>query len=218
MSAKTINKNVIWHSMNPNRVTPDEFVAVIEIPKGCKKKYELDKETGLIILDRVLRTATHYPCSYGLIPLTLSEDHDPLDVMVICSETLDPNTLVKCRPVGLIEMIDKGERDEKIIAVAVDDPYVNLDDYSIDKKCLKYISANDAKKYRIIPLFKIEDTLTVAMADPLDLFAIDKVIETAECSIEPVVSSEISIQNKINEYYQDDIIVGEISTDENSEN
>jgi len=125
MSAKLINKNVIWHSMNPARVTPDEFMAVIEIPKGSKKKYELDKETGMIVLDRVLRTATHYPCSYGLIPLTLSEDNDPLDVMVICSETLDPNTLVKCRPVGLIEMIDKGEKDEKIIAVAVDDPYVN---------------------------------------------------------------------------------------------
>lgn len=119
------NEQVIWHAMNPERVKSDEFVAVIEIPKGSKKKYELDKETGLIILDRVLRTATHYPCSYGFIPLTLSEDGDPLDVMVICSETLDPNTLVKCRPVGLIEMIDKGERDEKIIAVAADDPYVN---------------------------------------------------------------------------------------------
>ena len=119
------NKEVIWHSINPERVKPDEFIAVIEIPKGSKKKYELDKETGLIILDRVLRTATHYPCSYGFIPLTLSPDHDPLDVMVICSETLDPNTLVKCRPIGLIEMIDKGERDEKIIAVASSDPYVN---------------------------------------------------------------------------------------------
>ena len=125
MSTKLMNKNVIWHSMNPARVTPDEFMAVIEIPRGSKKKYELDKETGLIALERVLRTATHYPCSYGLIPLTLSEDNDPLDVMVICSETLDPNTLVKCRPLGVIEMIDKGEKDEKIIAVAVDDPYVN---------------------------------------------------------------------------------------------
>lgn len=119
------NDAVIWHSMSPDRVKSDEFVAVIEIPKGSKKKYELDKETGMIILDRVLRTATHYPCSYGFIPRTLSEDHDPLDVMVICSETLDPNTLVKCRPVGLIEMIDKGEKDEKIIAVAANDPYVN---------------------------------------------------------------------------------------------
>ncbi len=96
-------------------------------------------------------------------------------------------------------------------------PYVNLDDYSIDEKCLKYISANDAKKYRIIPLFKIEDTLTVAMADPLDLFAIDKIIETAECSIEPVVSSQSSILKKINELYKDDIIVGEIFTDETSQ-
>ena len=91
-------------------------------------------------------------------------------------------------------------------------PYVNLDDYTIDTKCLKYISVNDAKKYKIIPLFKIEDTLTVAMADPLDLFAIDKVIETAECSIEPVVSSESSILNKIKALYADDIIVGEIYT------
>lgn len=89
-------------------------------------------------------------------------------------------------------------------------PYVNLDDYTLDAKCLKYISFSDAKKYRIIPLFKIEDTLTVAMADPLDLFAIDKVIETAECSIEPVVSSEKSILKKIDEYYKKDETVGEI--------
>lgn len=89
-------------------------------------------------------------------------------------------------------------------------PYVNLDDYTLDAKCLKYISFLDAKKYRIIPLFKIEDTLTVAMADPLDLFAIDKVIETAECSIEPVVSSEKSILKKIDEYYKKDETVGEI--------
>jgi len=92
-------------------------------------------------------------------------------------------------------------------------PYVNLEDYTIDEKCLKYISLNDAKKYRIIPLFKIEDTLTVAMADPLDLFAIDKVIETAECSIEPVVSSETSILKKIQELYKEDVIVGEIFTE-----
>ena len=89
-------------------------------------------------------------------------------------------------------------------------PYVNLDDYTIDLKCLKYISFSDAKKYRIIPLFKIEDTLTVAMADPLDLFAIDKIMETAECSIEPVISSETSIRKKIEESYQKDESVGEI--------
>ena len=91
-------------------------------------------------------------------------------------------------------------------------PYVNLEDYTLDKNCLKYINFSDAKKYRIIPLFKIEDTLTVAMADPLDLFAIDKIIETAECSIEPVISSEASIIKKIDEYYKTDITVGEIFT------
>ena len=87
-----------------------------------------------------------------------------------------------------------------------------MDDYTLDPKCLKYINFSDAKKYRIIPLFKIEDTLTVAMSDPLDLFAIDKIIETAECSIEPVISSETSIQKKIDEYYKSDESVGEIST------
>jgi type IV pilus assembly protein PilB len=96
-------------------------------------------------------------------------------------------------------------------------PYVNLDDYTLDTKCLQYISLVDAKRYRIIPLFKIEDTLTVAMADPLDLFAIDKVIETAECSIEPVVSSESSILKKINEYYKEDEIVGEIFTQDGTD-
>lgn len=92
-------------------------------------------------------------------------------------------------------------------------PYVNLEDYTLDKNCLKFINFSDARKYRIIPLFKIEDTLTVAMTDPLDLFAIDKIIETAECSIEPVISSEPSILKKIDEYYKTDITVGEIFTD-----
>lgn len=96
-------------------------------------------------------------------------------------------------------------------------PYVNLEDYSLDPNCLKYVSYSDAKRYRIIPLFKIEDTLTVAMADPLDLFAIDKIIETAECSIEPVISSEPGIIKKIDEYYKNDSTVGEIYTDSNIE-
>jgi len=92
-------------------------------------------------------------------------------------------------------------------------PSVNLEDYTLDKKCLKYINFSDARKYKIIPLFKIEDTLTVAMADPLDLFAIDKIVETASCSIEPVIASEAGILKKIDEYYKTDITVGEIFTD-----
>jgi type IV pilus assembly protein PilB len=93
-------------------------------------------------------------------------------------------------------------------------PFVNLDDYELDKKCLKYISFSDARRYKIIPLFKIENTLTVAMADPRDLFAIDKIMETAECEIDPVLSSEESILKKIDEYYKTDVSVGNISTEQ----
>ena len=93
-------------------------------------------------------------------------------------------------------------------------PSVNLNDYTLDTKCLKYINITDAKRYKIIPLFKIEDTLTVAMADPLDLFAIDKIVESAECSIEPVISSETSILKKIDEYYKTDATVEDIFTSE----
>ena len=90
----------IWHDISPDRIQPEDFVAVIEIPKGSKKKYELDKETGLIILDRVLYTSTHYPANYGFIPRTYGDDGDPLDVLVVCSESIDPMTLVRCYPIG----------------------------------------------------------------------------------------------------------------------
>lgn len=91
-------------------------------------------------------------------------------------------------------------------------PSVNLEDYTLDKNCLKYINYSDAKKFKIIPLFKIEDTLTVAMADPMDLFAIDKIVESAACSIEPVIASEKSVLKKIDEYYNRDVAVGDIYT------
>ena len=88
----------IWHDIDPKRITPEDFVAVVEISKGSKKKYELDKETGLIILDRVLYTSTHYPANYGFIPRSFGDDNDPLDVLVLCSESLEPLTLVRCYP------------------------------------------------------------------------------------------------------------------------
>lgn len=115
----------IWHDISPKRITPEDFVAVIEIPRGSKKKYELDKETGHIILDRVLYTATHYPANYGLIPRTLADDDDPLDVMVVCSESIEPMTLVRCYPIGVISMLDQGKLDEKIIAIPFNDPNYN---------------------------------------------------------------------------------------------
>lgn len=112
----------IWHDIREDRVFPTDFIAVIEISKGSKKKYELDKETGLIILDRVLYTSTHYPMNYGFIPRTLGDDGDPLDVLVLCSEPLEPLTLARCYPIGVMRMTDDGAGDEKIIAIPWADP------------------------------------------------------------------------------------------------
>ncbi len=117
--------NNIWHSIDPERIKPDDFISVIEIPKGSKNKYELDKETGLIMLDRILYTSTHYPANYGFIPRTYADDFDPLDVLVLCSESLDPLTLVRCYPIGVIKMLDNGRADEKIICVPFSDPTYN---------------------------------------------------------------------------------------------
>lgn len=111
-----------WHDIDPARIKPEHFIAIIEIPKGSKKKYELDKETGMIRLDRILFTATHYPMNYGFIPLTYADDRDPLDVLVLCSETLDPLTMVECYPIGVVKMVDNQEIDEKIIAIPFKDP------------------------------------------------------------------------------------------------
>ena len=122
----------IWHSMSPKRINADDFVAVIEIAKGSKIKYELDKETGLIEMDRILHTSTHYPANYGFIPRTYADDNDPLDVLVLCSETLYPMTLVRCYPIGVIRMIDNERHDDKIIAIPLNDPnyntYTNIDE------------------------------------------------------------------------------------------
>ena len=112
----------IWHDMNADRIKPEEFISVIEITKGSKNKYELDKETGMLRLDRVLYTSTHYPANYGFIPLTYAEDNDPLDVLVLCQEGIAPLTITNCYPIGVIKMIDGGEVDEKIIALPFKDP------------------------------------------------------------------------------------------------
>ena len=115
----------IWHDVRPERITPDDFLTVIEISEGSKNKYELDKETGFLILDRVLYTSTHYPANYGFIPRTYSEDLDPLDVLVICSETVRPLALCRCYPVGMITMIDDGYVDSKVVAIPFKDPSWN---------------------------------------------------------------------------------------------
>ena len=114
-----------WHDVTPGESLPAEFVGVVEIPTGSKVKYELDKETGLLRVDRVLYSAVHYPANYGFIPQTYAEDDDPLDVLVLCQEPVAPLTLVKARTIGVMTMLDTGKRDHKILAVAVDDPDFN---------------------------------------------------------------------------------------------
>ncbi len=111
-----------WHDVIPGVKLPREFTAVIEIPRGSKVKYELDKATGLLKMDRMLYSSVHYPANYGFIPQTLAEDDDPLDVLVLCQEAVDPLTLVNARAIGLMTMIDSGKKDHKILAVATDDP------------------------------------------------------------------------------------------------
>ena len=116
----------IWHDISKERVTKNDFIGVVEIPKGGTTKYELDKETGMLKLDRVLYTATHYPTNYGFIPRTYAEDNDPLDVLILCNEQIQPLTLVECYPIGVLIMNDSGEEDEKIIAISKRDPYLNV--------------------------------------------------------------------------------------------
>ncbi len=112
----------IWHDISEDRIFPTDFVSVIEIAKGSNKKYELDKETGMLLLDRILFTAAHYPMNYGFIPRTYGDDMDPLDVLVLCSEPIEPMTLVRSYPIGVMKMEDNGMGDEKIIAIPYGDP------------------------------------------------------------------------------------------------
>lgn len=114
-----------WHDVVPGKQLPQQFTAVVEIPTGSSVKYELDKATGLLRLDRILYSAVYYPANYGFIPQTLAEDHDPLDVLVLCQEPLAPLTLVDARAIGLMTMVDSGKMDHKVLAVAVDDPEYN---------------------------------------------------------------------------------------------
>ena len=115
----------IWHDMDPKQVTATDFSAVIEIPKGSHCKYELDKYTGLLRLDRVLYTSTHYPANYGFIPRTFADDGDPLDVLVLCNEPIQPMTLVRVYPIGVMRMLDDGHIDDKVIAIPFSDPSYN---------------------------------------------------------------------------------------------
>ena len=130
-----------WHDVTPGEHLPDEFNTVIEIPFGSNVKYELDKASGLIKLDRVLYSAVYYPANYGFIPQTLAEDDDPLDVLVLCQESVVPLTIIHARAIGLMTMIDSGKKDHKVIAIATEDPEFN-----------SYREASEMPRHRLMML------------------------------------------------------------------
>ena len=113
----------MWRDISPGPRPPDEVTAVIEIPAKSRNKYELDKETGLIKLDRVLYSAVHYPGDYGFIPRTLHEDNDPMDILLRINEPTFPGCQIEARPIGVLRMLDRGEPDDKVLAVPAQDPY-----------------------------------------------------------------------------------------------
>ena len=114
-----------WHDVPIGDDAPETFNVVIEIPQGSKVKYELDKQTGLLRVDRVLYSSVIYPSNYGFIPQTYGDDNDPLDVLVLMQEAVLPLSLMRVRPIGMMHMIDQGQADEKIICVHLDDPAFN---------------------------------------------------------------------------------------------
>lgn len=171
----------IWHDMSPKRITPEDFISVVEISKGSKKKYELDKPTGFIILDRILYTSTHYPANYGFIPRTYGEDGDPLDVLLLCSEPLEPLTLVRAYPIGVISMLDNGRNDEKIIAIPFNDPnyniYTNIDQlpqHVFDEMCHFFsVYKNLENKETAVDEVKDRDTAIRIISEAIERYIVN---------------------------------------------
>lgn len=158
----------IWHDMNKDRIKAEKFYTFIEIPKGSKNKYELDKETGVLVLDRVLGASVQYPANYGFIPKTLAEDSDAVDVLVLCQETIPAGCLVEAKPIGVMLMNDDGKIDEKIIAVATKD--------------LVYSSYNNLEELPEHIIFEIEH-----------FFNIYKAFEDKKTTIEGFKGKEVAI-------------------------
>lgn len=154
----------IWHDIEASRVTADSFYAVIEISRGGKVKYELDKETGLLLMDRILYTSTQYPANYGFIPRTYAADNDPLDVLVLCSEVLAPLSLVKCFPIGVISMIDGNEKDEKVIALPFGDPIYN--NYKSIEELPHHISSEISHFFSIYKALEGKSTVIESIHGP----------------------------------------------------
>lgn len=168
----------IWHDIDPKRITPDDFMAVIEIPKGSKNKYELDKETGMLMLDRILHTSTRYPTNYGFIPRTYADDGDPLDVLVLSSEEISSLTLVRCRPIGMLTMVDDGDMDEKIIAVPLGDPMYN--EYKELSELPSHVFAEMKHFFRVYKTLEGKETVVNDDAESDSKIAISTIKATLE--------------------------------------
>ena len=160
----------IWHDIHPSRINQDDFIAYIEIQKGSKNKYELDKQTGLMILDRILYTSTHYPANYGFIPRSYGDDGDPLDVLVLCSENILPQSLVRCFPIGVISMLDQGKNDDKIVAVPFNDPVYNT--YSDVFQLPQHVMDEMAHFFTVYKSLEQKDTVIDEIRGPKEAKAI----------------------------------------------
>lgn len=163
-----------WHDIDDKRIQPWDFMAYIEISKNSKNKYELDKESGILRLDRVLYTSTHYPANYGFIPRTYADDGDALDVLVLCAESIVPGAIVECKPIGVLIMSDDKGVDEKIIAVPLNDPNYNV-----------YNDVDDLPKHifdEIIHFFTYYKTLEDKKVDVKDIENKAKALEVIDKS------------------------------------
>ena len=160
----------IWHDIHPSRINQDDFIAYIEIQKGSKNKYELDKQTGLLILDRILYTSTHYPANYGFIPRSYGDDGNPLDVLVLCSENILPQSLVRCFPIGVISMLDQGKNDDKIVAVPFNDPVYNT--YSDVFQLPQHVMDEMAHFFTVYKSLEQKDTVIDEIRGPKEAKAI----------------------------------------------
>ena len=178
-----------WHDVKASRVTPQKFLAMIEISKGSKNKYELDKETGHLILDRVLFTSTHYPQNYGFIPRTFADDYDPLDGLVLCYEGILPMSLVECAPIGVLIMTDNGLNDEKIIAVAVNDPFYN--NYKDISEVPQHIMDEIKHFFAVYKTLEGKDTSVDVVKDHVEAERIiEQSLKNYHAQIEPKILAE----------------------------
>ncbi|HIR65347.1 MAG TPA: inorganic diphosphatase [Candidatus Fimimonas gallinarum] len=174
----------IWHDIARDRIKEDDFYAVVEITKGSKMKYELDKETGLLVLDRILYTSTHYPANYGLIPRTLAGDGDPMDVLILSSEPLLPLSLVRCYPIGVIVMNDNGSTDEKIIAIPFSDPTYN------DYKSIRDLPSHIFEEMQ--HFFRVYKELENKPTSVSETFDVDVAVKIVQKSIDEYIEKILS--------------------------